>query len=208
MGKLFCRLVIVLVMAYMGITGTANAQENARYGIRLGLSLADISGDIDAYYAKTAIKEGVMFGISAAIPQGDRFFIQPEVYYVIKGTKNDTDAKEKLSLSYLEIPVLLRFVVIPQGPVRPSIFIGPAADLLLGAKYVYGTEDTDIMDFTNKMDASLIIGGGVDFPVGKHEIGLNVRYAHGFVNLNDTRGATQGLKVNNRAVSLILGYTF
>lgn len=188
--------------------GSANAGERTEYGLHIGPSWGNLTGDIETYYAETSAKMGVTFGISAAIPQGERFYFQPEINYFMTGAKNADNANERLSLTYMQIPVLLRFMVIPKGAACPYIEIGPAAGLLVSSKYILGNISADAMDLTTKIDGSLIIGGGLDFPYGEHKIVIAARYLMGFVNINDTRGETKGLDVKNRSLTLTLGYVF
>lgn len=60
----------------------------------------------------------------------------------------------------------------------------------------------------NRLDVSLVIGGGVSYKVGIGDIFLNINYSHGFLNManGDEEDLYKGVSIKNRGVNITCGY--
>ena len=60
----------------------------------------------------------------------------------------------------------------------------------------------------NRLDLSLVIGGGVSYKVGIGDIFLNINYSHGFLNManGDELDLYKGVTIKNRGVNITCGY--
>lgn len=202
------------------------------FGIKGGVNFTDVSSirvvDIPLdYYFGT--KTGLIIGAFYRFDLGKRFAIQPEVYYSMKGTKasgEETIINMLLSydirvkLSYLEIPVLIKYKVPAKGKIKPTIFVGPFLGFIWDAKLVgreefagqQATVEIDIGDFLKgAVDLGITFGAGLDFDTGHGSIILDARCSLGLtytfedVYLYSKLWAGQA---RNSTFSLMLGYAF
>ncbi|HEX9251119.1 MAG TPA: porin family protein, partial [Ignavibacteriaceae bacterium] len=144
----------------------------------------------------------------------DMFAIQPEAYYTMKGaTDNGTiegysyDAEMKLD--YIEVPLLLKFLIpIKDSGVKPAIFAGPSIGFNMSAKTKVEaggqTFEQDMEDVAST-DFGLVFGGGVGFPVGNGELGLDIRYILGLSTIDDSAAKAD---VKNGVINFNLYYGF
>jgi hypothetical protein len=186
------KLLVVLTAALLSAPAVGFAQAPS-FGIKGGLNLANVGGkdveDVD-------YKAGLNLGGFVSIPAGAMFAIQPEALFSQKGTK---DGNDKVSLNYLEVPVLLKLSPsLPGDFVRPIFFAGPSAGILLSAKDADGD---NMKDGLKSADFGLVIGGGVEF--GK--LSLDARYNLGLSSIDK---AVENVKadVKNRAITVMIGY--
>ncbi len=191
---------IALVMAVLLVTaGVANSQE---LGFTGGLNLANQTGDWEDNKMMLAFGGGI-FGRLSPAPQ---IAIQPEVLFMMKGTKWD-EGDEKFKLTYIDIPVLLMYQFPMEGSVTPSIFAGPYLGILLSAKDEFAGEEIDVKDVVKSTDFGLVFGAGVDIKAGdKGKFIVNGRYALGLSNANDF--LPDELSYKNAVISFFVGYAF
>ena len=122
---------------------------------------------------------------------------------MMKGTEEDVDEGEKLKLDYLEIPVLVKYMIPTEGKISPCFFAGPAVGMLMSAKY----GDEDVKDFTKSIDFGVAFGAGVDVAMGeKGKLTFDARYTLGLANIVDEEGVDD--KVKNANISFMVGYSF
>ncbi|MEW6412903.1 MAG: porin family protein [Candidatus Zixiibacteriota bacterium] len=195
------RIVIVLAVVLL----TAAFAQATELGFKAGLNLANLTGDVENNKAMMTFGGGAFAKFMVA-PQ---IFIKPEVVYMMKGTKGDSDDfDEKMKFNYIEIPVLLGYQFPTQGSVSPSLFVGPAVGILMSAKYELEGVEVDIKDFTKSTDFGLVLGGGVDFGLGTSgKLAFDARYTVGLTNLNDDVDADE-FEFKNTVFSFFVGYAF
>lgn len=212
----------------LALAVTATAQPGLELGLRGGLSIAGLgdenSGFVtelrsleelvsdfsDNYEAKSL--SGFQFGAFATINIGTSFAVQPEFLFSKRGAKIEGVAtipigiavayypiEEKLELSYIEIPVLLKYRIPMQGNLKPSLFAGPALTFnLSGTDDLYmrahldsaGVEIDHIVvqgkpDINNIKSTSLsiVLGGDIKLQAGSANFVLDVRYTIGTGNV-------------------------
>ena len=171
------------------------------FGVTGGLNMANMTGDYDDNKSMIAFGGGTYARLSL-VPQ---FSIQAEVLYMQKGTKWD-DGDEKLTLSYLEVPVLLMFNVPTPGPVSPKFFAGPYFGYLLDAKDDFEGEELDVKEAFKDFDIGVVLGAGVDLKVGPSgKVFFNGRYSRGMSNVNDI--LPDMFSVKHGVLSFFVGYS-
>lgn len=196
------------------------ARTSKEYGFRVGLNMTTQSTEstgfvstfrsvergwsfFDDYAAHT--RTGFQIGGFITFDLNAQFSIQPEFLYTEKGVKVEGvgtmrngdlyfvyNFHEKIKLTYLEIPVLVKFRFPTQGKLRPSLFAGPALALNLS-----GSEQIDLQaamsggpdeltlhgnpDITNLKgsDIGLVVGGDIKILTGSANFILDVRYTIG-----------------------------
>ena len=106
--------------------------------------------------------------------------IQPELLYSIKGAEfSDFGIDFKFKLTYLEIPVLLRFTIPTEGNVAPALFAGPSVAFNISSKLSGDSAgisvDVDI-DNARSVDFGLVLGGAVTVGSGNAKFFIDGRY--------------------------------
>ncbi len=204
-------LSLALLLVMLG--GVASAQLiGITKGVKGGINLATIGGS-DVPTGVTGITQyaaGVFVEISLPGPLA----IQPEVLYSVKGSKADVPATfltpamtVTSTLSYIEIPVLLKFY-LPTPVIKPNIFAGPALGILTSAKakaeYSGGSVETDIKDAVTSSDIGAVIGAGVKLALPIVDLSIEGRYNYGLKSIDKQ----DGTKVYNRTISVLVGIGF
>lgn len=220
------KLKFIIMLIVIGFSMSAMAQ--ITYGPRLGLNLANLSGD-DTDDSKMLI--GFHIGGFGNYAINEMISVQAELLYDTKGAKYEyTDANNKkvkapANLSYLSIPVLAK------GTFGESIKffgeLGPTFGFLLGAKFDGESEYTTFewdpnnpfappvektvkyKEFYKGMDMGLALGGGVYLPVGNMMASVGLRYGFSLGTIADkTEFDDSTPKVKNSVISINLGLIF
>lgn len=200
-------LVVLFAFALFSIS----AQAQMQLGLKAGLNLANLSGDdISDTDARTGFAGGLFFTYQF----NEMFAIQPEAYYTMKGATNSgtfegITYESELKLDYVEIPLLLKFLIpIKDSGVRPTIFAGPSIGFNMSAKSKVEaggqTFEQDIEDVAST-DIGLVFGGGIGFPVGNGELGVDIRYILGLSTIDDS---SEKDDVKNGVLNFNLYYGF
>ena len=179
-------------------------------GLRVGLNISDVVvNDPVDNSPNFDTKLGFVGGAYFNYQFHNLFAVQPEVYYTIKGAKLKDDYNDlTLKLSYVEIPVLLQFIIpLKDLPVKPIVFAGPSVGINLTSKAEYNDigQTNDNKDKTKSTEISLVLGGGVSLPIGKNEIGADVRYILGLTNIDKTNSTST---IKNNIINFNLFYGF
>jgi len=184
--------VIGVFAAMLVLPQTAAA--GIKFGLKAGANVANVNGDFATELENWKSTVGFCGGIFLELNFGRILTIQPEVLYTMKGADSGAG---KLSLDYLEIPVLLK-VRIPTGSIHPFVFAGPAFGFRLKA-VIEGIEIDDMP----KSDYGAVLGGGLQLGRSIH---VDVRYTMGLDKLAIPELDTIDLK--NGVLSATLGLAF
>ena len=206
---IFVLLAVALAATFL-FPGAVFGGRLTEIGLKAGLNIADYKGD----WRDTDSKMGFCGGAFITCNINEMFAVQTEFLFTMKGanlgeivrTDEFGNIIETSSirdvLNYLEIPVLGKLSVLPQGRVRPNLFAGPFFALKLSGKHKVGSQETD-MENLKDTDYGLVFGGGVDFELGQGELTVDARYTLGLAKIYDS-----GIDVKNRVISVMLGYSF
>jgi hypothetical protein len=192
--------------------GLAPADSGMTKGLTVGLNLASASGSDSTPPAGVtkSMRAGVAGGVFVGIGAGP-LTIQPEVLYSMKGAQYKgtilgvawTDTRQ---LSYLDIPVLVKYDIAP-APTKISIFVGPSLGILLSAQDKVeaagfsGT--TDIKSSMNTTDIGVLVGAGVTLAGG---LSIDARYQMGLSSLAKVPSGVTAPKVYNSVIAVMLGF--
>jgi hypothetical protein len=198
-------MVLTLALSFVFVASAIQAQVEPGItgaGIKAGGNMENVTGDD---IAENDFQFGFTGGGFATFTVNEYFGVQPEVLFVMKGTKGDalvvdpdgqnivvTDGKVKLT--YIQIPVLAKVTFPTDGMVKPNIFVGPAVGFNMTAK-VEGiadeggpdeiTLDHDIENIKS-VSFGVVFGGGVSFMMqNKGAITVDVRYDLGLTDMLD-----------------------
>lgn len=194
-------LVLLFVFSLFSLTSYAQMQ----FGAKAGLNISNLSGsDVSNTDSKTGFAGGVFFMYQFS----NMFAIQPEAYYTMKGAKNKGnlegyDYTATLSYDYIEIPVLLKLLIPIEGSkINPAIFAGPSIGFNTTHKVkveAAGYSAESDIENTKSTEFSLVFGGGLGFPIGKNELGVDIRYILGLSSLDDS---SQNYDIKNGVLNI------
>ncbi len=205
---------------------TAMAQ--LTYGPKLGLNLANVSGD-DVEDSKMLI--GFNAGLMLNYGITDMFSAQAEVLYDVKGAKfegvNEDGEEEDMpfTLSYISIPLLAKATF---GASDTKFYgeVGPTIGLLMGvkmdgeseAKVMTGIdpvtfqpiyEDVKYKDYYKGTDIGIAIGAGTVLPAGGMKLLLGARYNMGLGTIaEEPEGGGDAGDIKNGVISINAGLLF
>jgi hypothetical protein len=184
-------------------------------GVKAGLDLSNFSGTDASTLAKNDSKDslatlkskagfagGVFFGINV----GGTWAIQPEVLYVMKGTKiSAAHVTGNINLNYFEIPVLLKLNLLPtKSAISPYVFAGPSLSFN-AASNVSGLDGTpSIKDGVRNADFGLVVGAGLDI----QKFSLDVRYDLGLQNPMKAEPGGFTPSIHNGTIYILAGFRF
>lgn len=173
---------ILLAVAFLAI-GSANAQE---FGIKGGLNISN--------QTLSASKTGIHIGGFINYPMNaDKFSIQPEVLFSMKGSREE-GVKE--NFNYLTVPVMVQYSINDKVYAEA----GPELGFLLSATATDKSGSEDIMsDDLNRIDFGLAIGLGYRF---QPNISATARYTSGLSSITKEAG------IKNNVFQIGLAYTF
>ena len=189
-------------------------------GIKLGFGYATINTTVDEFEDKESFAGGT-FGAFMTYNLTPAVSMQPELLFVAKGAGGSFIRGRSWRHDYLEIPVLVKYCLVQNGNIKPSLFIGPAMALLLSAEFkssVIG-ETVDTKDAMKSTDFSFVLGGAFEY----RHFSLDIRYDLGMVNVYNPEEWNRILEaeepwdifhmaeddsIKNRFLSFVLCYKF
>jgi hypothetical protein len=139
--------------------------------------------------------------------------IQPEILYVRNGGHYELDPDNYLEFrfEYVQVPVLLKFNVVPAGPIRPFLCAGAYGAYLFKATGVIveaGTElpRADLSDDYQRIDYGVVGGAGLTFKLPGIALTVEGRYNYGLRNLLIDPAAGESMK--NSSLMALVGIGF
>lgn len=226
MKKIILGLAISLgALAFAQEKTEAQSKSPITFGVKGGMNISTISEVYDNgwMYSDQKAKIGFNAGVFANIPISEKFSLQPEILYSGLGAKIETsrmfdpgpmtklEGKETLSLSYLSVPVMFQYNIIPDLYVEA----GPEFGFLLGGKSKgEWTDTTDNIKTTtsysnklsnglfNKFNFGIGIGAGYYFT---QNLAVTARFTAG---ITDIYKHGNGNTVRNNAFQVGLAYKF
>ncbi len=200
------KILMVASVLIMPVTGMAFDK-----GIKAGVNIANASIDVANAPSTDAIT-GLTAGAFISLGLGP-IELEPNLLFTAKGYGYDdvsggVTTETVNNFSYIEIPILVKWMIIPVGPVKPYLGAGPSFGFLMSAEAkstIAGVEDTaDIKEFMKGTDMSAVLTAGVRFGLAVVSLHAEVRYAIGLSDISD--GGAYSLK--NNVVSIIAGIGF
>jgi hypothetical protein len=139
--------------------------------------------------------------------------IQPEVLYTRMGGRVEVDAANSLEFwfDYIQVPVLLKFNIVPAGPIRPFLYGGGYGGYLIKATGVMVEDGTELprmslMDTYEKLDYGVLGGVGLTFKLPGIAITVEGRYNYGLKNL--IIDPAEGEFMRNTSIMALVGIGF
>lgn len=165
-------------------------------GLKAGLVRASLDGDTGEAGTGFKRRSDWAAGAFARFKLGPAA-LQSEVLYVRRGADvSGAGDGNSLRMDFVEVPVLLRL-----GSNDSSLYAGGYGAFKVSAKAMTAGMETDLSSDIEDFDYGLVFG----ISLGFGEFELDGRYSHGLQDLLKDPGAPQ---IKNRALMLLLGYTF
>lgn len=186
------------------------SQAQFSLGIKGGLNLANIrvSGS-----TTTTPKTNPLFnaGIVTNYALNDKFSIQLEGLYTLKGFKSKSDLIEQnVVLNYVEFPLLGKFSFGDPEALQFFVTAGPYVAFKTGGNMKLtmngNTFSSDISSQINSVDFGANAGGGVAYNLGTGALFVDARYGYGLSNILSK--STSNLKQYNANIQFSLGYLY
>ena len=221
------RILFSTAMLLSGAFFTVSAQSTTTktasgigFGIRAGVNLQNMNGrDFNDKKLENKLVPSFQVGVTADIPLADQFYIQPGLLFAGKGAKTkDTD--NKISVSYLEIPVTFLFKPV-LGTGHLLLGVGPYAGFAINGKVTETGGAKEIIKFKNpitvaesiavpylrRLDAGANLLFGYELS-NKFSVQLNAQL--GLVKINpDIEGVSNNnAAYRNTGYGLSVGYRF
>ena len=191
-----CRAVAPLLL----LLGSAGALRGQGIGITFGKTNSDVINIYDGQLSSSyPDRHAATFGLTYRHPLASWLVLQPELLRVQRGWAEQSHPT--LSLTYLELPMLLRFGALSNkgSPVRPTFTVGGAMSVLQSCSLTNldaaraegsGCDQRIVGPFNEdygmkRFDVGVVLGVGGEVRVaGGTIVGLEGRYELG---LNDIR---------------------
>lgn len=200
---------LLMTVSVLASGPVAARSEVTGFGIKAGIATANVFGR-DVYDQR--FRTGFSYGIFMTYGFGRRFAVQPELLYVMKGSRyvngQGSDAyRETMSLEYVELPILAKYELPLFRSFRTHVFAGPAPAMNIRARVdarFAGESQQESLDNVMGVDVGLVAGAGIEIPLGSGRITFDARYTAGLTTLSKKPDDN----IRNRAVSLLFGYIF
>jgi len=193
------RLLATTMAAFLFISGAQGLLEaQIGYGAKGGVSVSNQLGHDSTrdFHPRVSLTGGIF----AVIPFGKHSIFQPELIYVMNGTRIDTgrSAVLKWNFSYIHFPMLVKYY--PSAlPFGFHAFVGPYIGFNLSATAEVGAITENIENTMNPLEVGGVIGLGIEI----NRFVVDERYSIAYTS-NDRTG---GLFLNG-VLSLMGGYRF
>jgi hypothetical protein len=157
------------------------------YGIKGGMNISNMSVDPQELEEDDSLQSYAV-GAWWGIPLNHRLAIRTEALYSVKGDAETTGGYTvSTRMSYIDVPVLAKIGFLHGSLAQPSLFLGPSLAVNLSANSKLEGDgsgvNVDVKDDVRALDFAVVVGGGVDFPVGERTLGVEVRYSKGLSNV-------------------------
>lgn len=195
MKKLSVALFLLLSITFVA----QQAKAQVDFGIRGGVNFASLNDtDLDAQS-----NVGFTAGFYLQYPIANSpIVIQPEVLYSQKGFELEAGGNTgTANFSYLEVPVLVKFNYVLEGPLTPYVTAGPYVAFLLDSSSEFNdqTVENDLENLKT-VDFGVAVGAGFDY----QRFNLGVRYSAGLTPVFED----DDLSAKNGVFSIVAGFSF
>lgn len=218
---------LLMAVAIMCLSASLQAQpfEPGTFSImpRIGLNLSRVTNMpplpvVNGFTMKRTLYPGVQVGADVEYQASERFSLQGGVGYSLQGCKwkdyragliEITDTK--ISLSYINVPLLANFYIVEGLAVKAGIQAGFLLDARnkavariresVGSPWLEASSSESFTGECNKVDWSIPIGVSYEFD---NHLVLDLRYTLGLNRIN--KESDPDGDIRNRIVTLTVGY--
>ena len=179
-------------------------QSTIYYGIRLGMNIANLSGDAPDLGSKVGLNLGGTVGLR--LSDTTPVFLESGLYFTSFGASKD---KNSITLNYLELPILIKYGVQVNDDIALLPFIGPSFRYgIFGGDWKTSGEGKTSSFGDNKFkraDMGIKLGCGAEY----NKLYLELGYQFGISNIADWELENHDdASAHNGALFLNLGVNF
>ena len=189
-----------MLVALSAILLSATATAQTRFGIKAGISHANIYADNDPTKQFTKARTSALAGISIEMFAARRFSIQPELNYSYQ-VATETFNNSLLTYSYIQVPILAKFYLSDSAF---NFYLGPQLGFLVKANQKLRDVKTDMKEELQQTDFGGMAGVGFRIKTGWT---LDVRAYHGAMNVFKSE-FDGGTRTRNVVFTAAIGYQF
>lgn len=175
--------------------------EPVSLGITAGVTLSTLHSSDSSTFGKSW---GGAAGVFASRNYGPNWGLQIEALATQRGASdNVTTADVKFRLTYLDIPVLVKFGPTNTNDMHFHLFTGPVPGFRLKADVTDNATgvSANLKNNTKAFDLGWTVGAGVE----QNAWSLNLRYTMGLTSIREDGGTPE---FKNRSGALMVGYRF
>ena len=136
------------------------------------------------------------------------FSVQPELLFVMKGTKHEQLENTAYHLTYFEVPLLVKLSLPTDAAFVPHAFVGPSFNFLMDATEEYINFENDVKDYFNSLDYGMVVGTGIDYMIGKGRLLLDFRYTFSLTNILEEEENEDDDELKNSGIVFMAGYGY
>lgn len=207
MKKILLSLFMVLFaapsFAQYSSGGFSLDQSSLYYGIRLGINFAGIGGDYVDLDSKAGLNMASVVGLR--LSDTTPVFLESGLYYTERGAKKK---KSKISLTYFELPVLIKYGIQVSDDIAVLPYLGPYFSLGIAGKEKYpavGDEasyNRSSFKHFKRGDMGIKIGCGAEY----NKIYAELGYQFGIANI--AKENEHDLEATGHALYMNIGVNF
>lgn len=193
------------------------------YGAKAGIIMSNLTQTPESWDDAKSYKTGFTGGVFMNYAFNERFSIQPELLYTMKGMKGNlydglVSVDVTASFDYFELPVLAVYTFPGSEKLKPRVYAGPSFAYNLGSELKISawlaSASVDFSSLTQTTDFGVVAGAGFDYALGKGILTFDVRYQLGFTNvimtgdfdLNGSAQTISGDDFKNYGFAFLVGY--
>lgn len=237
-----------ICLALLLTAGTLQARGFTGVGVKGGMSMTGVTGNTimvpSNRYIKNTDKAWLMRGgggFFALYNLNRDVYLQGDLLYMMKGGEatqvfykdgNAWQDRFNYEFDYLQLPVVIKYVLEQEQSFKPSVFTGPSFGYMLKDLVKIEYSGKPRKEYTiknvNKFDFSWIFGIDANIPVEKGRIVLDMRYHLPFTNFatkpaetdttvgtkfvlanqKDDLGRNTGVQAQSHGMTFMVGYVF
>lgn len=215
------KAVFLFLLVLMMVLLASPARALVSFGLKGGLNNSKIVFSPALEMPTKKYLQGYCFGAFLSLNLGP-IGLQPEILFSRRGMESEIllDPSDPASLAravarldYIEIPLLVRFNIIPAEPVKFYLFGGPSYGFLQKAKaqitVMDQTEEQDIKDDFKNNSLAAVGGLGLDIKLPMlFKITADARYHYSLGNILSEDSSVPTDKARNTGFSILLGIAF
>lgn len=169
-------VVVAVITAVFANAQSSKREEGIKFGLKGGLNVANMYGDIEENTFRTSLHIGVV----SEIIVNDNFSIQPELLFSGQGYSDEGfNGYSRYKLNYVNLPVMMKYYVAD----RLSIEAGPQLGVLVSGKHKTDLSNDDVENL-NTVDFSVCAGAGYELESG---VFFQLRYNLGITNVYEAK---------------------
>lgn len=208
---------VITCLAVLALTASSAQAQGPAFGLLAGVNLSEVnvSGD-ERLNVLFVDRLDVSGGVFAEWPVSVSLRFRPEVLLSRRGTVSDEPGTERrLRLTYLDVPLLLRYVGPPDQKVGLHVFGGPYVSVLQSARRIDLSNGAESRVSVKPHFSPVDVGWLAGFALNAYSLDVEVRYAGGVKTIAEDASLgglvpvaqrTSDLTFRNRGFSFLIGY--